>query len=62
MAYFVMDDKIAYNFYQDKFLKKLLSISGVVEAMVLFEQTFSMKICLWSEKQSKKNCKEKVVM
>ena len=34
MAYFVKDDKIAYIFYQDKFFKKLLSISGAVEAMV----------------------------
>ena len=30
-----MDDKIAYNFYQDKFLKKLLSLSGVVEAAMV---------------------------
>ena len=61
MAYFVKVDKTAYNFYQDKCFKKLLSISGAVEAIVLFEQTFSIKIFLWSQKQSKKNCLEKVV-
>ena len=57
MAYFVKDDKIAYIFYQDKFFKKLLSISGVVEAasMVQPGQTVSKKIFLSSQNQSKKN-------
>ena len=55
MAYFVKDDKIVHIFYQVKFFKKLLSISGVVEAaMVQPGQTVSKNISLFTKSKEEK--------